>query len=412
MYAHVAQQIDRILSKDMDKEYTTLHWDGLPSDQKSLERLRRQMEADKELIKLEGEVAEAVTKAKSAPSRLFRTCRRLFRPSESILDDIREELGRLGWRVCRCPYQADTHIAQICKEKGDDDQLEVVSGDSDLLVYEDIHRITMPVGNKHELTTFQKSDILSSLELPSNRHFLLACLLTRNDYYEGIPGLGIKRNAAIVRGFELDPEDPLDIVIDGAIEEYIDSVKNRKWKDVEDIKTDSFKHAVSAFVSLKEDWSPDAAPSAQTCGRISKVLQDLQKHKRMRSRRWSQQQHEHQQHDQSKQLERQQQHDQPQRQQHNRQQHAQHQQRQPLPNDKCDAKKRNKRRRPKNRKKPSSRYVDMNEEYLHSTNPFLAKTYHLPSLSHRKKHSQGGRKRRRKRNKKAKKKREKWRRSR
>jgi 5'-3' exonuclease len=289
MYGHIAIQIDRILSKHMEKASTTLHWDGKPSEQKSAERRRRQEDLDKKLTKLQEDVAQAVNKKSAVPSRLYQLCRRLFRPSADILDDIKSELARLGWGVCTCDFQADTHIAQICQ----DHEVEVVSGDSDLLVYEGINHITMPVGKNHELTTFQKSDVLSLLNLPSDRHLLLACLLTRNDYNEGIRGLGLKRNAAIVRGFDLDPRMELDQVITKAIEKYLNTIRDPRGKTIND-----YKNAISAFASLKEVWSPDAAPSAQTQDRIAMILMTLENHKSKRRLRGSQQQHQQQAQDQ------------------------------------------------------------------------------------------------------------------
>ncbi|KAF9931583.1 hypothetical protein BGZ65_004850, partial [Modicella reniformis] len=217
--------LDKLLSKRMDKGTTTLHWDGQPSEQKPEERRRRQGELDKNLTKLQKDVARAVEKKKAVPARLYQS---------------------LNWKVCTCEFQADSHIGQICQAQMEDDEVLVVSGDSNLLVYEGINRITMSVGRRHELTTFQKSDVLSLLDLPSNRHLLLACLLTRNDYNEGIRGLELKRNAAIVRKFDLDLDVQLDQVIAQATEKYLDVIGVRTDKTIK-----NFKNALTALASLK-----------------------------------------------------------------------------------------------------------------------------------------------------------------
>ena len=62
------------------------------------------------------------------------------------------------------------------------------------MLFEGIWNVVMPVGRSHELTRFSKTDLLSSLQIPSEGHLLIAGLVTKNDYFEGIPWFGIKRN--------------------------------------------------------------------------------------------------------------------------------------------------------------------------------------------------------------------------
>ncbi|KAF9991844.1 hypothetical protein BGZ65_013036, partial [Modicella reniformis] len=106
-----------------------------------------------------------------------------------------DELNKLGWNICLCEYQADTHIGQIYRDDPDKTSLAVVTNDSDLIVYDGVPSVTMPIGKSRELRTFSKSDVLQALGMPSSRHFQLTAILTRNDYFSGLPWYGIKRNA-------------------------------------------------------------------------------------------------------------------------------------------------------------------------------------------------------------------------
>ncbi|KAF9346296.1 hypothetical protein BGX34_004048 [Mortierella sp. NVP85] len=81
-YAPIARRIDSILSVYMDKAATTLHWDGQASVEKSAERKRRQDALNKDADKLETEISQVVaSNSRSLPSRLYKMCERLFKPS-------------------------------------------------------------------------------------------------------------------------------------------------------------------------------------------------------------------------------------------------------------------------------------------------------------------------------------------
>ncbi|KAF9276322.1 hypothetical protein BGZ68_010091 [Mortierella alpina] len=76
------------------------------------------------------------------------------------------------------------------------------------MLYEGITSITVPIGRKHEMTTFTKVDLLKELDLPSEAHLLLAGLVTSNDYVVNIPYFGISRNCDIVRDMNLQDIGP------------------------------------------------------------------------------------------------------------------------------------------------------------------------------------------------------------
>ncbi|KAI8350266.1 hypothetical protein B0O80DRAFT_134092 [Mortierella sp. GBAus27b] len=290
-YKRIAHRIDAILTTHMDKSTTTLHWDGAPSIEKSTERANRQKQVDEKLAKLDQDVTKAIEKKGSAPARLYHECKSLFRPSRDILDVVKAELSIIGWTVCNCEYQADTHIAQVCQQATDKDKIEVISGDSDLLTYEHIPRIIMPVGRKHELTVFSKEKLLESLSLPSPRHLLVTSLVTKNDYFGGFQGMGVKRNAGIIRKMPLAIDRPLEQVVREAIDTYLATIESDK-------NIETFTHAISAFVLVQEQGSPRAVPSAVTHDRIGSFLTSLEEHRRNRKLRTNPQQGGHPQHQQ------------------------------------------------------------------------------------------------------------------
>jgi len=79
-------------------------------------------------------------------------------------------LMKLGWTLHRCLHQADTCLAQVCQQAADPSLLIFITRDSDIIVYEGVDTITMPVGKAHELMTVSKESLLNQLDLPSDKH--------------------------------------------------------------------------------------------------------------------------------------------------------------------------------------------------------------------------------------------------
>ncbi|KAG0283950.1 hypothetical protein BGZ98_006099, partial [Dissophora globulifera] len=115
----------------------------------------------------------------------------------------------------------------------------------------DVPSITMPVGRARELKTFMKTDVLSALKLASPRHLLLASIVTKNDYFEGIPSFGIKKNIDIVRKITFDGSTSIDT----GVKRYLSKTgKGGQWP------MDKFKNAISALAKCHED-KLDTAPA-------------------------------------------------------------------------------------------------------------------------------------------------------
>jgi hypothetical protein len=183
-------------------------------------------------------------------------------------------LAQLGWNIHYCIYQADTCLALISQECPDRGLLILVTGDSDIIAYEDVDSVTMPMGKSHKLITITKTALLHRLELSSEKHLLLACLVTSNDYVRNIPHFGLRTNCELVGSMDLSGLSPLGIIDDNDrradeiipfVDEYIRLVKarlasqqqrskSRKRKQQKPIDIDSqyYRHAIAAFVRRKE----------------------------------------------------------------------------------------------------------------------------------------------------------------
>ncbi|KAF9111577.1 hypothetical protein BGX30_007561, partial [Mortierella sp. GBA39] len=263
--------LDDVLSKMFDKARTVLHVDGRASEQKRGEHRRRNATLKKSLDKLQKKVANVKTRSSK---ELFRSCRNLYRLPRSMLEqDVLPVLTELGWQIHFCAYQADTCLAKVCQDATEPDSITIVTSDSDLMVYEAIQNVMMPVGKTHELQGFNKKKLLEHLDLPSDQHFLLACIVTSNDYVQNIPYFGLLTNCEIVRDIDLSELPPLGSLENDDrakammpyVQGYLCAVQDRletrpkratasrqKQQDIIGIGADYYQHAVTAFVAMKE----------------------------------------------------------------------------------------------------------------------------------------------------------------
>jgi hypothetical protein len=118
----------------------------------------------KKIEELSSQVDQVSIK-KASLNTIQNKCKGLYRAPETAICDMLNEFVKLDWNVCRCTFQADSHIAEMCRESGGED-VAVLTNDSDMLVYEHINTMTMPVGRGREFTTFNKADVMAALDLP------------------------------------------------------------------------------------------------------------------------------------------------------------------------------------------------------------------------------------------------------
>ncbi|KAG9068054.1 hypothetical protein KI688_011646 [Linnemannia hyalina] len=290
-----------ILSKAFDKELTIIYVDGSPSEQKRREHRRRNVTLKRALVKLQTKVSGSTRSTK----QIFRTRKNNYRlPRGSLDQDILPVLIEKSWRIHLCPYQADTCLSRVCQDALDPDSVIVVTSDSDLIVCEEIRHIMMPVGKTRELQLFDRTRLLDRLDLTSEQHLLLVCIVTSNDYAKNLPYFGLLRSCDIIRDFDLTSLGPLGGSGDNDhraealmpfIQNYLDEVgrqlgkrKKRstqqtstrhKQQEIIHIVPEYYRHAVTAFdermeTPLQEHLEPDDG-SPHSYDIITMILQEL-----------------------------------------------------------------------------------------------------------------------------------------
>ncbi|KAG0303087.1 hypothetical protein BGZ99_002777, partial [Dissophora globulifera] len=75
----------------------------------------------------------------------------------------------------------------------------VVSGDSDLLVYESIDSVLRPIPRSNFYAIYDKDDVLDILKFVDPMQLVLLGIVSHSDYAKNIYGFGIARNAALIR---------------------------------------------------------------------------------------------------------------------------------------------------------------------------------------------------------------------
>ncbi|KAF9950829.1 hypothetical protein BGZ70_001218 [Mortierella alpina] len=253
-YRSVGHLLHRVLGKCLEQETTVIHVDGDVSEQKRNERQSRAASLTQQLQDIRDTVDVPSIKNRK---QIYRRCRNAYRvPRKLLEEEILQVLEDKGWTIHRCPFQADTCIANCFQVAQEQDSIRIVTRDSDLMLYEGIPSIIMPIGKDHALTTFSKEDLLSKLDLPSEKHLVLAGIVTSNDYVKNIKHLGLLRNCEIVREMNLANLEPIGAVERNAVRaasfhsyigEYLRCANASMSVD-----RSRYSHAITAFIERIE----------------------------------------------------------------------------------------------------------------------------------------------------------------
>ncbi|KAF9370380.1 hypothetical protein CPB97_002780 [Podila verticillata] len=182
---------------------TTLHWDGALLIEKSVEQVCQAKESEKHLDKAKKDIEARIKKWFSFSTCTYTTLKSLYKVPSTIMNDIITGMESLGWNICRCPFQADTCLAQQVSSQ---DDIAIVLGDSDPFVYEQVMELMMPVwrNRKKVYKTFSKVNFLKDSGLPLACHLVLAVILSPNDYFTGFKGMPLKNVIKIIKSVQLD----------------------------------------------------------------------------------------------------------------------------------------------------------------------------------------------------------------
>ncbi|KAF9369280.1 hypothetical protein BGX21_006080, partial [Mortierella sp. AD011] len=144
--------------------------------------------------------------------------------------------------VCRCKTEVDLCIGIECTVNAD---CYVVSGDSDLLVYQNVEKVLRPIPKRHhEFALHEKDDILNALDLLSPTHLLLYGIISDNDYSMNVRNLDLSRNADIVAG-------TTEASVPNMLKEYLRIARSVANVN-EVIKSSRFDNSLNVFYNLQQ----------------------------------------------------------------------------------------------------------------------------------------------------------------
>ncbi|KAI8361974.1 hypothetical protein B0O80DRAFT_524386, partial [Mortierella sp. GBAus27b] len=189
-YRHIAHKIADSLFM-VDKQKTTLHFDGRRSVEKAAEHRRRNEGAFKRLQSIRIDMKKCSKRRRTIPRRIYKRVKSVFRPPAECLTQIQDELEATGW--------------------------------------------TEPLG------------VPRPPDLPTSQHLLMAGIITSNDYGKGAKYCGIKTKLAFVRQLAFDsPSGDLASCIRSEIERYVEYIQSKKGIVI------NFDYAFDAFVNCQE----------------------------------------------------------------------------------------------------------------------------------------------------------------
>ena len=270
-YEKVAKIIDKKLVKlNLSQQSTTLHFDGLPSAEKQNEHKARNDKRLKNLEDLEKDTTKFRNGAKGGYSILLRRAKNNTTIPQRVLYQIQQEFITLGWNVCTCAYESDVCIASKCSP-----QDHVISGDSDLLIYRSVNFLVIPTGKQKQLELYKKSDVTNTLSISSYQLMLLG-ILTRNDYNNPIPGMGIRKNLDHIRATSFQPGMTTSTNIKADVDRDVSSYQMLHRPNKSSTQPSTFQKAIDVFVEMKQNpqLSIQASTSTSQTSRSNKPVWD------------------------------------------------------------------------------------------------------------------------------------------
>ena len=198
-HAHAA------LLKNLEKRFkdnttAVLYFDGGPCEEK-LETQKRRQEARVKTVEAADHHVntfhQLVTSGKRIRKRHFANIHKhlsnAYRWNSTARDGLVLVLRSKGWSVVQCDTEADVGIARDTVE-GD----IVISGDSDLFVYESVSVLWRPQ-SKAGYLEYQKTGVLSALGLEFAGQLTALGVVSTNDYNHSVHGLGCETNYEIIK---------------------------------------------------------------------------------------------------------------------------------------------------------------------------------------------------------------------
>lgn len=240
---------------------TILHIDGMTTAQKARAReirtarnLKDEADLQQSYQEIQGffRVSCASTdepisrKAKRRLLRLYRKSRDCWAATRKIDSSTKkfllEGLKELGWEVCPCPGEADVCIGRKADEHPG--QVTAASTDSDLL-FHGLKSLLRKDFKSRSFNEYRVKDILQKLDI-SEQQWIVAGLVTNNDYSSHIRGQSFAKNIAAVRDCSGDGAKD---VLNQYCERY--SVESERYRYSKDIFFEHYETVEEVITSNK-----------------------------------------------------------------------------------------------------------------------------------------------------------------
>ncbi|KAF9079164.1 hypothetical protein BGX23_004873, partial [Mortierella sp. AD031] len=120
--------------------------------------------------------------------------------SQESRSSLAHYLTNNGWNVVVCPSEADIAIAADCQPKD-----IVVSGDSDMLIYDTVETVWRPL-SRGRFLVYELAAVMDHLSISRAKLTTLG-IVSKNDYSSNLTRLGISTNYKIVKSLDKTETD-------------------------------------------------------------------------------------------------------------------------------------------------------------------------------------------------------------
>jgi hypothetical protein len=173
-----------------------------------------------------------------------------------IKSALPDELKKLGWSVCRCQGEADICIGH--KAALNPGMVVAASADSDLL----FHHLKILLRKDPKTHTFKElklDDILSTLDI-SQSQWIVAAIVSNNDYSAHVPGQSFSKNLTTLRSYA-DVDDPLQLLA--------------CYCEFFNIHPDRYKQSVDIFLSKSETLIEELSSNDEIDNKMKELVDQI-----------------------------------------------------------------------------------------------------------------------------------------
>lgn len=247
-----------------DKDEVTLHFDGLPTTQKSKARERRRAKCDQDIRSMYDqaqklqEMINCNNYSRSQKRKIARSLRKVKSSwasarviDKDTKDGLTSGLRDLGWRVCCCEGEADVCIGRRARQHPG--ELVAVSADSDIL-FHGVRTLYRWDSCRRVFTTYDVCELIKKLGV-TEAQWVVAAIVTSNDYSTHIRGQSFRKNLALLRDCDADDEQ-------GVLDQYCRMMSVRR---------DMFEPSTQVFIDKVETTMDDQKSN----GDIDQTMKDL-----------------------------------------------------------------------------------------------------------------------------------------